>query len=811
MRPGLQAIRQTVRRLARNPLVTFPAVLSLALAVGANGAIFGVIKGLLLDPLPYAESSDVVRLWGQYPQAPDSRFSISYPNYEDLSAAPALSALTAYQGRSFTLAGDGRPARVSAVEATGTLFDVLGVDAALGRVFGPDEAGAAGERVAVLSHRVWTDRFGAADDVVGRTLSLDGAPYTVVGVMPAGFSFPLEEGELWVPLLEDASTWHRNRGGLTLVGRLAEGAGLDQLRSQLDVISGRIAEAYPGTYDAWSVSAVSLAEAQYGEELRLMLYTLLAAVLLLLVIAGINISNLLLARAATRRREVAVRAAMGAERGQVMQLFLGESVALGAAGGLLGLLVASAGIGVLRQVAPEGIARSDQLALDPWVMVTTLGLALVAGYLVGVLPATSALRGGPAAALQGGGRGHTTAAAGRRTQRGLVAAQVALALVVLTGAGLLLRTAGALRAVDPGFEADAALTASVSLTAEYDTQDELTGFLDRVLEELRSEPGVEAAGAVFNLPLASENNLTDIRVADSDRALEGFANESAVNYAGAGYFRALGIPLVEGRTFDTRDRPGSEPAIVLSETLARRFWPDQSAIGKRVAVPGEGEAGLVWRTVVGVVGSTLHGGLREQPRDEFYLPWTQIGDQRVSYARRYITLVARSSDPASHAGAVRDAVNAADPGQAVFGMRPMAEIVASGRALSRGLALLVAVFGAVALILAGVGVFGVISHAVAERRHEMGVRAALGAARGRILRQVFVQGLVPVAIGVGVGLAVAAAASDLLGSILYRVSPLDVVTFITVPAVLLAVAVAAVWIPAWRAARVEPVEALRLE
>lgn len=808
---GWHDIRQAARRLATNPTVTIPAVFSLALAVGANGAIFGVVKGLLIDPLPFADSHQLVRMWGLYPQSPDGRYSLSYPNYEDVATAPALESATAYQSESYTLGGDDGAERVGAVAATGTLFHVLGVAPELGRVFGPEAAGAGGERVVVLSHRLWQDRFGKAVDIVGTSVLLDGTPYTVIGVMPEGFSFPIESGEVWVPLLEDGSTWHRNRGGLTVVGRLAPGADMERLAAQLRVIAGRISQDYPAVYTDWSIGMGRLPDVIYGPDVRLTLFTLLAAVVLLLGIAGINISNLLLARSTARRQELAVRAALGADRGRVVQLFLLDSAVLGAVGGVLGLGVAQGGIGVLRRLAPAGIARSDALVLDPWIMAATLVLALLAGFALGVLPALNALHTGPAAALAGSGRARTEGIRGRRAQRVLVAAQVALVLVVLTGAGLLLRSARALHAVDPGFRADGAVAASVSLTADYDRTNEVAGFADRVLETLRSQSGVEAAGLVFNLPLADDNNISDMAVEDSDNALEGFQNEASVNYAGPGYFRAMGIPVVEGRTFEATDGAGTQPVIILSAALARRFWPESGAVGKRVAVPGEEGQATVWRTVVGVVGSTHHTGLREEPRAEWYIPWNQLGPNRIGYARRYLTFVVRAPNPAAMAEPIRQAVAAADPGQAAYGIQTLQSIVDDQLGLTRGLAMLLTLFGGIALVLASVGVFGVVSHAVTQRRREIGIRAALGAARARLLRQVVVQGLVPVAAGIAVGVVVAAFGADALASILFHIEPRDAITFVTVPLVLLVVALAAVFVPAWRAARVNPVEALRVE
>ncbi|MFP4624881.1 MAG: ABC transporter permease [Gemmatimonadota bacterium] len=803
MKLGWQDLRQAARRLATNPMVALPALLSLALAVGANGAMFGVVKRLLLDPLPYAGSQELVRIWASYPQFGEGRYSMSYPNYADLAGATGLEGLAAYEVRSYTMLADGRPERVGAVTATGSLFGVLGVEPALGRVFGPEEARPGGDRVVVLSHRLWLNRMGGGD-VVGRTVSLDGEPYTVAGVMPEGFTFPLESGELWVPLHEDASTWHRARGGLSAVGRLAPDVDVRQLNAQLEVVSARILEDHPQSHE-WTAVSATLPDVEYGSDLRLMLYTLLGAVVLLLLIASINISNLLLARSTGRRQEVAVRAALGAGRARVVRLFLLESLLLGAAGGVLGLLVAHAGIGVLRQVAPPGVARSDGLALDPAVMAATLVVALLAGLLFGLLPALNALRTGPAAALRASGRGRTVGTAGRRTQRALVAAQVALVLMVLTAAGLMLRTAGALRAVDPGFDAGSALTGSVLLTSDYERTDQVTAFNDRVLERLRAEPGVEAAGAVFTLPVAGENNTVSIGVEDSRHAT-GFDNQVAINLATPGYFAALGIPVVDGRAFDATDRHGAMPAVIVSDALARRFWPDEPAVGKRLALSGESRDSAAWRTVVGVVGSTRHTGLRAEPRAEFYLPWTQ--DQSGLGA---ITFVVRAADPAARAGTLRDAVAAADPGQAVFAVRTMDEIVATETATTRGLALLLALFGGVALVLAAVGVFGVVSYTVATRRHEMGIRAALGAAHGRILRLVIAQGLAPVAVGIALGLLVASGTTTVLENLLYDVEPLDTLTFATVPVLLLAVALAAVWIPARRAARLEPIEALRLE
>lgn len=810
MRTWLQDLRYGVRRLAATPTVTLAAVLSLALAVGANGAIFGAVKKLLLEPLPYHEPHRLVRVWGTYPEGRGGQYSLSYPNYRDLARAPTLDGLAAYRASSFTLAGPERPERVVGVATTADLFRVLGVRPALGRGFLEDEDGPEGERVVVLSHELWQRSFQGDRSVLGRSVSLDGEPYTVVGVMPEGFSYPLEAGALWLPLLQDESTWHRASGGLSTVGRLAPGAEIEALRTQLREIARPISVEFSRWYEGWSALTRTLPRAVYGADVRLMLHSLLAAVFLLLVIACINVANLLLARATARRREVAVRSALGAARSRVVRLFLLESLALGAAGGLLGLAGAEAGIRFLRRTAPEGISRVREMAVDPWVAGGTLALGLVVGLLFGVLPALQGARTDVAGILQrGSSRSHTEGRSGRRTQQALVTAQVVLVLVVLTGAGLMTRTVARLGAVDPGFDPAGTLAFAVSLTSEYDESAEVSRFQAETLRGLRALPSVRAAGAVNTLPLAGPENFWNILVEEGPEAGdEGPRASTGANYATPGYFESMGIPVLRGRAFTGADRPDSPPVVVVSQAMAEHFWPEQDALGKRVALPGESTPDRPgWRTVVGVVENVRHGGLRDDPRGEIYLPWPQL-----PWAAQGMVFTVSGSDGAGPgASSIREVVRAVDPGQAVYDVTPLRELVAAHLAGSRGLARLLGLFGGVALLLASVGVFGVAAHAVARRRHEIGIRTALGAARDQIVGMVVRQGLAPVALGLVLGLPASVLGAGLLRDLLFQVDPVDPLTYVAVPTVLLLVALAAVWIPARRATRVDPVDALRRE
>ncbi len=801
-----QDLNFSVRRLLSTPLVTTAALLSLSLAVGANGAIVGAVKGLLLTPLPFHEPGSLVNIWATYPDREGSQFSNSYPNYVDFREIPALEDLAAFQGTSHTLAAESEPFRVVGMTSTANLFRVLAVDAALGRTFLEGEDGVGGERVALLSHKLWQEQFNGNREILGRGFMLDGEPYAVVGVMPPGFFYPHEEVQLWTPLLRDESNWSRTNGGLQLVGRVSPGSSPDQVQAQTAAVASRLNGEYPGTWlEAMTTMVQTVPEALYGDGVKLRLYALWSAVGLLLLIACINVANLLLARSTARRREVAVRSALGAGQSRIMALFLTESLTLGLVSGLLGVGVAWAGVRLLRWAALADAARAGALTLDPGVMVFTVALGTLTGVFFGIYPAFRVSRAPVARVIQEGGRGRTESVSGRRLQRGFVVAQVSLTLMVLLGAGLMVRTMSTMLNINPGFQPRNVLTSTVSLTSEYDEPEKISAFQERVLTELETLPGVEAAGVVFTLPLAGMNNYWDFFV-ESDPEPGAIRRTAGGNMAGPGYFEAMEIPLLRGRLLEAGDRRGQVPVVVVSQAMADATWPGEDPLGKRLGLPGETRGGQPhWRTVVGVVGDVRHGSLTGEARGEIYKPFSQ-----TPWLTRLMTFTIKTAgSPERLANAVRGAVLRTDPNQAVYDILTMEDRVSRGRDSTAGLTWLLGVFGVSALFLSSLGIFGVASYAVSQRRHEMGIRVALGAERGVLTGMMIRQGLLPVVLGTLLGGAVAAFLVRMLADLLYEVNPLDPATFASVPLLLILVGLLAVYLPAQRASRVEAVETLR--
>lgn len=804
-----QDIRYGTRRLLSTPLVTGSVVVSLALAIGANSAIFGAINALLLRPFPFESPERLVRLYGTHMERGWQDLSLSYPNFVDYrDESHTLQDAAAYYVRGHTLTGIDRPERVAVLETTSNLFDVLGLAPVIGRGFLPGEDSPnSGNRVVLLTYSEWQRRFGGDPNVIGRELRLNGIAHSVVGVLPRGVAFPTDDIALWTPLRHDETTWNRYSGGLAVIARLAPGASQAEASAEIATIAARLAEQYPRANAGVSARLVGLAEDRYGPDLRLTMYALMAAVAFLLIIACINVANLLLARAAARHREISVRTALGATHGRIARLLLIESVELALAGGALGMIAAVVGMALIRGGAPENVPRIDQIRLDPAVIGFTALVALGTGLLFGLGPALHAPRSDISTSLRDGGRGGTEGVRGRRTQRGLVVAQVALVLVVLTGAGLMTRSLVALTSVDPGFEPEGRFALTVSLTPEYDTGEKAAAYREAALERLRSLPGVISAGAVLDVPLNSSNNLWDFLIEGRPIEEAGERLITGANIASPGYFRTLGIRLLRGRTFDERDRAGATPVAVVSDAMARRFWPGEDALGKRIALPWDRTAeGPNWRSIVGVVDDVRHSGLRAEGRPEMYLPFAQVG-----WPRR-MTFVARAAgDARAILPAARGAVWGVDDDQAVYGATTMEEVVVEALGTSRSVAWLLGIFGGVALLLASIGVFALVANWVARRKTELGIRAALGAANDRLFGMVLAQGLRPVALGVILGTVAALYLSRLMVDLLFKVKPLDAVTFILAPALLLAVSLIALWWPARRAAQLNPVEILRAE
>jgi putative ABC transport system permease protein len=811
----LQDIRFSFRMLAKYPGFTSGAVLTLALGIGVNALIFSVVNAAILHPLPFRESSRLVTLWATSTTVGFSGSgSLTDPDYiEWRKQNHVFSEIAAFRGQPSNLTGVGDPMRLTGVAISPSLWQVLGVNPALGRTFSPDEESVAHNRVALLSDRLWRSRFGSDPLTVGRPVKLDGEFYTVIGVMPAGLGFP-NEADVWTHLTL-ASDAHN--ATLQVVARLKPGVSIERARSDVAVITKRLERRprRPGDWD-WNITLVPLNQS-VASDARTPLLVLFAAVGLVLLIACANVANLFLARAATRRREIAIRRALGASRTRVIRQMLTESVMTAVFGGAVGLLLAALGQSFVAEAAsllPRSLSSLSAAAhiasagIDRWVLGFTSAVSVLTAVLFGLTPAVEASRGGLNDPLKEGGRGSATGRGRSYLRDGIVLAEVALALILLIGATLLMRSFLRLMNVDPGFSPQGVLTLNISLPdSRYSSARPMIAFQQQTLDRLSALPGVKSAGGIFGLPLGNGAVAGDFTVegqAAPDAATQPFI--AAKKVIGGDYFKAIGIPLLQGRRFDEHDSATAPHVVIVSQSLARHFWPRGDAIGKRLK-PGFSDD--AWCTVVGVVGDTKQYSLGETPSPSMYLPYAQAP---APFLMHDITLVLRiGSDPLSLVAAARRAVQAVDPDLPVFDVATMEQLVYRSVSAPRFNTLLLGIFAALALVLAAVGIYGVMSYTVLQRTHEIGVRMALGAQASHVLQHVVRQGMLLAAGGIAAGMAGAWAVTRFLSSLLFGVRPTDPVTFVLVPLILADVAIVACLVPARRATRVDPMVALRYE
>ena len=804
--------RYGVRSLRKSPGFTSVAVLTLALGIGANTAIFSVVNAVLINPLPYREPDRLVQFWETNPLKNWTQATVAPANLFDWqSQSQSFTEIAAYMGSDkkgpgltgLQLDAGGEPERLQGLYVTGNLFSVLGVGAAIGRTLTEEETWAGRDKVVVLSHGLWRRRFGADPKVVGRVITLDGVGREVVGVMPPGFYFPSKEAEVWVP-----TGWNRERIAalrrphfLRAVGRLKPGVTLEGARAEMQTIASRLEAQYPDTNTQMGVGLGPLQE-WIVSDVRLPLVVLLAAVAFVLLIACANVANLLLSRAAVRTREVAVRRALGAGRWRVMRQLLTESLLLALAGASAGLLLASWFKDLLVSFSPDDIPRLDELRLDWRVLCFTLAAALLTTLLTGLTPALQSIQPRLASALKEGGQ-KGAPGQGRSVRGSLVIAEVSIALVLAAGAGLTVRSFLRLQNVDPGFDTDGTLTLRVSLPrAGYGEDAQQSAFFERAEQLIRNLPGVEAVGSTTRLPLKGYRWTGDMTI--EGRPPEDYVREVRHKEITPDYFRAIGLPLLRGRSFNDSEREQGRPTIIVNDALARRYFPGEDPVGKRLKFTKPEEDGA-WQTIVGVVGDEKQDSLGAEVRPEIY-------QSHLQSAQNEMTLVVRAAgDPRALAGAVREQIRALDPALPVYDVKPMRDVVYESLARERFVMLLLTLFAALALALAAVGIYGVVSYATAQRTHEIGLRMALGAQARDVLRLVIGQGLSHVLIGVGVGLLVALALTRLMASLLYGVSATDPLTFAAVALLLTAVSLFACYIPARRATRVDPLTALRYE
>jgi putative ABC transport system permease protein len=802
-----QDLRYAARILKKNPGFTAVAVVALALGIGANTAIFSVVNTVLLRPLPYKDQEQLVMVWEDatrhgYPR--DTPAAANYVDWRDQNNV--FSGMAAIADMNFNLTNAGDPERLKGRRVSANLFPLLGVEPQLGRIFSTAEDQPGSQQVVVLSHRLWQRRFGGDPSIAGKPLTLNDETYTVIGVMPARFQFPEKDDELWVPIaLSAQEAANRNRHYLEVVARLKPGVTLPQAQTDMTTIGTRLQQQYPESNTDLGVAVTSLHEHLVGD-IKPALLILLGAVGLVLLIACANVANLLLARAAIRQKEIALRVALGARHWRLLRQFLTESVLLATLGGMLGLAIAYVGLLLLGSFVPESISQAREVSLDLKVLGFTLLVSLLTGLIFGLAPAIQAARLNQSETLKEGGRDSVTGRSGKRLRSLLVTAEVAVSLVLLIAAGLLINSFLRLRNIDPGFRVDHLLTMKIELPEpKYEEMQRRTAFYDNLIQRVQSLAGVRSAAVTTNLPLYRQGNSIGIRLEGKPAPLPGHELIVVTRIVSPGYFETMGIPLLAGRQFTDHDSDQSPNVVVISETMARRYWPGEEAIGKRIAA-GRVRTDADWIQVVGVVKDVRQFELNAEPRPQMYLAYGQ-----ADFFRPEDLVVKTDVEPASIAATVRKAVWDVDKDQPVSNIRTMDEILAESIARQRFSMLLLGVFAGVALLLAAVGIYGVMSYSVAQRTHEIGIRMALGAQTSAVLKLAVAYGLKLVIAGVVIGLVAAFALTRLMATLLFGVTPTDPATFALISLLLISVAAIASYIPARRATKVDPLIALRYE
>jgi putative ABC transport system permease protein len=802
--------RYGVRNLLKRPGATLVALVTLALGIGVNTAIFSAVDSILLRPLPFKDPERVVSIWERGLGQGVNQNEVAPANFFDLrNQSQSFEGIGAHGPQDVNLTSDGaEPERLSGELVTANVFSILGVEPALGRTFLANEDQVGQEHVVVLGDALWRRRFNRDPSIVNRNITVNGESFTVIGVMPRGFFFPQRETELWIPwAMEPEQAAGRGDHYLRLVARLRPETTLKQANAEVDAVGGRLATEYPKTNEGLTF-IVNSTHQDYVGNLRLPMLILFAAVGLVLLIACANVANLLLAQATTRRREIAIRLALGARRWTIVRQLLVESLLLATAGGVLGVLGALWVVEALSKLVPESLSKLQNVTIDARVLMFTLGVSVLTAIVFGGVPAVLAARAKPGETLSDVARDTGGGTSGRHVRRVLIVSEVALAVVLLVGAGLLIRSFQLLRQVQTGFSTENLLTMKMVLPMpKYGKPEARRAFYDEMLRRVGELPGIESAGMITFLPLSfSGMNFSfsvEGRAQPSDMKLP-FALYRVVSPE---YFRTMGIPLQRGRLFDSHDSADSQPVILISQRLAEQYWPGEDPTGKRLKI-GPLDSPNPWLTVVGVVGNVRQAGLYGDPRMDLYAPYAQ--DRRAFIAPRDLVLRTKG-DAVSVAGAVRQAVWSVDKDQPVTNVRTMDQVFASAISQERFQALMLGLFAALALVLACVGLYGVISYAVVQRTHEIGVRMALGARSADVLRLVLRQGIGLTIVGLIIGVGVGLVATRVLTDMLFGVTPRDPLTFIGVPVLLLLVAFLACYVPARRATRIDPLVALRYE
>jgi putative ABC transport system permease protein len=800
-----------LRMLLKNPGFTIVAVIALALGIGANSAIFSVVNTVLLRPLPYQDPDRLVMVWEDNTKAGYPRDTPAAANYIDWrDQNQVFEGMAAIADMSFNLTGTGEPERIDGRRVSANLFPLLGVEPQIGRAFMPEEDQPGRNRVVVMSHGLWQRRFGSDANITGKSLTLNGDSYTVVGVMPPHFQFPESDDELWVPLaLTSQEAANRGRHYLQVVARMKPGVTLEQAQTEMTTIAARLQQQYPDQNTDLS-AAVTLLHEHVAGDIKPALLVLLGAVGFVLLIACANVANLLLARAAVRQKEISIRIALGASRLRLIRQFLTESILLAALGGVVGLLLSLWGVSLLKAFIPPTISQAAEVSIDGRVLIFTLLISLLTGLIFGLAPALQASRFNLNETLKEGGRDSAAGSRGNRIRDLLVIAEVAVSLILLIGAGLLINSFLRLRNVDPGFRTGKLLTMQVELPVQkYPDQARRSAFYTELISRIEALPGVNSAAVTNWIPLVRQGDSIGFSIEGRPDPAPGQGKRPTVvtRVTSPHYFQTMGIQLMQGRVFGEQDKVDSPAVAVINETMARRFWPGEDPVGKRIT-PGSLNSPDPddWLTIIGVARDVRQFELVADPKPQMYISYMQAG----FFAPRHLVL-STAVEPLSLASAVRKTIWEIDKDQPVSNIRTMEDVLSDSIARQRFSMLLLGIFAAVALVLAAVGIYGVMSYSVAQRTREIGIRMALGARRGDVLMLTVGGGLKLVLIGVALGLVAAFILTRVMSSLLFGVSATDPTTFIIISLVLVSVAMLASYIPARRATKVDPMVALRYE